>query len=194
MNNEKNFILIISVFLVIFNALGTIDNKYIIVPVKSLGSEYSVTYEYDENFRYMNYHDSLLFINNNSANDVTYDEILNFISEDQTDKMQYIDHKWNCVNFAQIVHNNAEEKGIRCGLVTISYKDKKTAHALNVFNTTDKGLIYIDCTGSHNVYDDINLDKEIDLNLNDSFKGYYLDNSGSFNKKNNIIRAINIYY
>jgi len=62
-----------------------------------------------------------------------------------------------CGDFAQRLHNSAELKGVRCGYVSIDlegYTDpynygisSNTGHALNVFNTTDKGLIYIDCTG-----------------------------------------------
>ncbi len=62
-----------------------------------------------------------------------------------------------CGDFAQRLHNVAELTGIRCGYVSIDligYTDpydygisSNVGHALNVFNTTDKGLIYIDDTG-----------------------------------------------
>ncbi|MFC2041213.1 hypothetical protein ACFLTY_02690 [Chloroflexota bacterium] len=47
-----------------------------------------------------------------------------------------------CADFADRLHNNAEKAGLRCGFVL------GTMHAFNVFETTDKGLIYIDDTGT----------------------------------------------
>ena len=62
-----------------------------------------------------------------------------------------------CGGFAQRLHNSAEMSGIRCGYVSIDlvgYTDpydygipENSGHAFNVFNTTDKGIVYIDCTG-----------------------------------------------
>jgi hypothetical protein len=52
-----------------------------------------------------------------------------------------------CSDFAQLLHNNAEIRGIRAGYVSIDLLDSKSGHAINVFNTIDRGLIYIDDTG-----------------------------------------------
>ena len=51
-----------------------------------------------------------------------------------------------CADFAERLHNNAEKAGIRCGYVCIELSIGE-GHAINVFETIDKGLIYIDCTG-----------------------------------------------
>lgn len=51
-----------------------------------------------------------------------------------------------CGHFAQAVHNDAEEAGIKAAVVIVEFTDG-TLHALNAFQTTDMGLIYIDCTG-----------------------------------------------
>ena len=40
------------------------------------------------------------------------------------------------------------EKGYKASWVTIELKDENGGHVCNVFNTKDKGLVYIDCTGS----------------------------------------------
>jgi hypothetical protein len=63
-----------------------------------------------------------------------------------------------CADFAERLHNDAEIAGIRCAYVTIDlsgYTDpyhygisSNTGHALNAFQTTDKGLIYIDDTNT----------------------------------------------
>jgi hypothetical protein len=63
-----------------------------------------------------------------------------------------------CGDFAERLHNNAEMAGIRCGYVSIDlsgYPDtfklgipSNTGHALNVFQTTDRGTVYIDVTNA----------------------------------------------
>jgi len=51
-----------------------------------------------------------------------------------------------CSDFAEDVHNNAEAAGIRAGWAGIKFTGMEVGHAINAFETTDKGLIYIDCT------------------------------------------------
>jgi len=63
-----------------------------------------------------------------------------------------------CADFAERLHNEAEMAGIRCAYVSIDlsgYSDpynygipSNSGHALNVFQTTDRGLIYVDVTNS----------------------------------------------
>ena len=62
-----------------------------------------------------------------------------------------------CADFAERLHNDAEMAGIRCAYVTIGlsgYTDpshygipSNTSHAFDAFQTSDRGLIYIDFTG-----------------------------------------------
>ncbi|MFH2112302.1 MAG: hypothetical protein ABIJ47_13705 [Candidatus Bathyarchaeota archaeon] len=79
-----------------------------------------------------------------------------------------------CADFAETLHNNAERAGFRCAYVSIKlsgYSDpynysisSDTGHALVAFNTTDKGLIYIDSTGVPSaIRSPSNCDKIIDL-------------------------------
>jgi hypothetical protein len=51
-----------------------------------------------------------------------------------------------CCDFAETLHNNAEKAGIRCAYVSIDFA-VGPGHALNAFDTTDRGLVYIDDTG-----------------------------------------------
>jgi len=73
--------------------------------------------------------------------DPTYQEALQFICSDQTDKNQY-DKSYTCVNFANDFINNALNKGYRCGYVITEFPE--TRHAIVCFNTSDKGLIFIE--------------------------------------------------
>jgi hypothetical protein len=53
-----------------------------------------------------------------------------------------------CSDFAEAVHNNAEAAGIKAAWVSLTFEGTKEGHALDAFETTDKGLIYIYCTNS----------------------------------------------
>jgi hypothetical protein len=83
--------------------------------------------------------------NNHEARNVTRTEVMDFILQDKTDQLIYNDSVFVCIDFAVAVHDNAERRNISAGVVTCSIGG--TLHALNVFNTTDRGLVYIDCTG-----------------------------------------------
>lgn len=95
-------------------------------------------------------------INNPDATNPTYAMLVDFINEDPTDEGAYMDFDSDssfaflgrtCGDFAEMVHNNVEIAGIKAALVTIDFEGQDAGHALNAFETTDKGLIYIDCTG-----------------------------------------------
>jgi hypothetical protein len=92
-------------------------------------------------------------INAPNADEVSYSQLLAFIKNDSTDLLPYIDRAQSelvpfvCSDFAETLHNNAEAAGIRAGYVGIDWQDGGIGHAINVFETTDRGIIYIDCTG-----------------------------------------------
>jgi hypothetical protein len=100
----------------------------------------------------------LTIIHNPLAKNPSYDELMQFISLDQTDKIKYDINKFTCGDFAETVQHNAENYGYVCGIVFITFEDG-TAHSCNVFNVTRRGLIYIDCTGNDNEYNHGTFDK-----------------------------------
>jgi len=73
----------------------------------------------------------------------TYEEMKRFLDEDRTDAKTYVKGEYVCSDFAADVNNNAEAKGIRCAIVELRYPND-FAHALVAFETTDKGLIFIE--------------------------------------------------
>jgi hypothetical protein len=98
--------------------------------------------------------DPIRLTNNPAAADATYKEVLAFITLDTTDQIQYIERgntsgarPFVCSDFARSVHNNAEKAGIRAGYVSIDWADGGIGHAINAFETSDLGLVYLDCTG-----------------------------------------------
>jgi len=87
--------------------------------------------------------DPVILISNQDASDPTYDQLINFLNQDGTDALPYTT-SFVCANFADMLYNNAESDGIRAAYVVLDGIN----HALNAFQTTDKGLIYIDFTGN----------------------------------------------
>ena len=125
--------------------------------------------------------DFIVLINNKNATNPTYDQLLSFLQSDKTDEYPYsatnrvggsyyspaeshvdLTRIQNiitgivqpsppdvCSDFAERLHNDAEMQGIRCAYVSI---DLSTGgHAIDAFQTTDRGLIYIDDTGPSQV-------------------------------------------
>jgi len=96
-------------------------------------------------------------INNLNATNPTFAELIAFVKEDPTDEHYYAtdvdvyvgaaEVPYVCSDFAEDVHNNAEAAGIRTAWVSIDFEGDDEGHALNAFETTDRGLVYIDCTG-----------------------------------------------
>jgi hypothetical protein len=72
-----------------------------------------------------------------------------------------------CADFAERLHNNAEKAGMRCGYISLNF-DTGEGHALNVFETTDRGLIYIDDTGTFG-YGPSNCDKIVDVQVGEDY-------------------------
>ena len=85
--------------------------------------------------------------NNPQATDPSWDQLKAFLAEDKTDERDYVLGDFVCGSFAQDVHNNAEKAGIRAAWVAIDLANKPIGHALNAFNTTDRGMVFTDSTG-----------------------------------------------
>jgi peptidoglycan hydrolase CwlO-like protein len=73
--------------------------------------------------------------------DPTYAEAIAFINSDRTNENEYTDD-YVCYDFTADFDANAFQMGYRCGFVYIEFHD--SAHAIACFNTTDRGLIYIE--------------------------------------------------
>ncbi len=94
---------------------------------------------------------AIILTNNVTAADPTFDELVAFIKADITDTKKYIatgPGAFVCADFAEAVHNNAEAAGLRAAWVSLTFEGTKEGHALDAFETSDRGLVYIDCTNS----------------------------------------------
>jgi hypothetical protein len=163
----------ISVTPVIDSNTGIYGNYYLgLVTDDSNGETFGGDGCYDDTGKF------IVLINNKNAADPTYSQLVSFLKGDKTDEYPYIDtnnapdtyygtakshvdltriqniidgisqpdNPDVCSDFAERLHNDAEMDGIRCAYVSV---DLSTGlHALDAFQTTDKGLIYIDDTGA----------------------------------------------
>jgi len=95
-----------------------------------------------------------------------------------------------CADFAERLHNEAEMAGIRCAYVSldmIGYTDpynlgieSDAGHACNAFETTDRGLVYIDCTGISDSYGPVNQDMIVNVQVGEQYNPQFLFPSGGW--------------
>ena len=120
----------------------------------------------------------IVLINNKNAVDPTYAQLVSFLKSNKTDEYPYLDtnnapdtyygtakshvdltriqniidgtaqpdNPDVCSDFAERLYNDAEMGGIRCAYVSVDLSIG--LHALDAFQTTDRGLIYVDDTGA----------------------------------------------
>jgi hypothetical protein len=95
-----------------------------------------------------------------------------------------------CADFAERLHNNAEIAGIRCGYISLDmsgYTDPSglgipadTGHALVIFQTSDKGLVYIDDTGDIPGSGPANHDRIVDVKVGEQYNPQFLFPEGGW--------------
>jgi hypothetical protein len=95
---------------------------------------------------------TITFVHNSSAVNPTYEQVISFLKSDTTDQTPYDLNKFTCGDYAEHVQHNAEATGYRCGWIFIELNDGYR-HACDVFNTTDKGLVFVDSTTFDSVVD-----------------------------------------
>ncbi len=109
---------------------------------------------------------------NPSAHNPTWAELKTFLQADQTDKHPYIEGKFTCGDFAEMLHNNAEAAGIRAAILAIELQPNGSSsgtiinHSLNAFDTTDRGTVYIDDVSSTQGY---TADKIVNLQVGQEY-------------------------
>jgi hypothetical protein len=86
---------------------------------------------------------------NEDAKDPTWTQLKSFLTSNiifknmLTGKAKYKTGEFMCQDFNMSLLNNAYAFGIRCGDVSIIFKDGGS-HTINVFDTTDHGWVFVD--------------------------------------------------
>ena len=87
--------------------------------------------------------------NNRSAVNPTFDQVLAFLQQDDTNALAIRDlSNANAAQSVVRVHDNAEKAGIRAGVVELAIPDETYVYSLDVFDTVDKGLVMVDPMGT----------------------------------------------
>jgi hypothetical protein len=113
--------------------------------------------------------------NYKNATDPSWDSLMAFLKADDTIKIQYVFPDFTCADFARTLHDKAEAKRIKCGFVAIEFYNRSidfsiydnnnskfkpptrspdVGHGLNVFKTTDRGLVYVDASSQSDFVSD----------------------------------------
>ena len=75
--------------------------------------------------------------------DISWPELKDFLEQDDTDRLAYVENGFDCSGFAITLRDSAARCGIRCAYVEIDFF-VEGGHALDAFATTDRGLVYVD--------------------------------------------------
>jgi hypothetical protein len=75
---------------------------------------------------------------------ITWSELTQFLADDHTNWHEYVTGVYNCVNFAIDLVANAKKQKIDAWIVTVDFSGSDTGHAFVGFNTTDKGVVWIE--------------------------------------------------
>ena len=97
---------------------------------------------------------------NASAKNPTWQQLKVFLAKDLTENHTYIANVYDCSQFSQALHDNAEAAGIKTAEVQVDFKGARVGHAVDAFITTDYGLIYVDDTEAPDKIDNLIAGKE----------------------------------
>lgn len=92
-----------------------------------------------------------VLLENPVARDPSYSEVMDFLKTDDTVNHKYSKPEYTCADFAQDLQNNAERQGLNCGYASMKFCGKENGHAVNVFDTVDQGLVYVDDTAGKTI-------------------------------------------
>jgi len=84
----------------------------------------------------------IILSENPAATDPTWEQLKAFLETDTTDEIPYVLGSFICGDFAEALHNNAEDAGIRAAYVSVTL-NQEPGHALNAFNV-DGTVVFID--------------------------------------------------
>ncbi|BAI62862.1 hypothetical protein MCP_2790 [Methanocella paludicola SANAE] len=80
----------------------------------------------------------------------TTDQVIAFLATDDTYRQHTLtEGKFVCVNFAVMLHDSAEARGIEAHMASVFFSSGPSSgsgHMVNAFNTTDAGWVYVDAT------------------------------------------------
>ncbi len=92
-----------------------------------------------------NYENLLERLRQSTLENPAWSELKGLLAQDDTDMLPYHKDSFDCADFAITLRDRMWKYGVRCAYVEVSFSEGE-GHALNAFETTDNGLIYVDNT------------------------------------------------
>jgi hypothetical protein len=83
------------------------------------------------------------------------------------------------------LHDNSESAGIKAGWVSIQFENNGVDHACDVFNTTDRGLVFVDC---------VNGDTSVDLAEGKEYVPHSLNDPNIVYVSTEIVKSYQIHW
>lgn len=79
----------------------------------------------------------------------SFEDLVAFLNIDETEKKKYNQQNYDCTGFSLNLYKNSRMYGFNSGIAEIEFTESSNAgHMLNVFDTPDKGRVFIDDTGT----------------------------------------------
>lgn len=80
---------------------------------------------------------------------VTWMELVDFITDDHTNWNDYDAVDYNCLDYAVDLVENAHEQNLKAWVVGVDFVDEETGHAFVAFETSDRGIVYVEPQGDN---------------------------------------------
>jgi len=75
---------------------------------------------------------------------ISWKELVSFISDDHTNWNEYISDEYVCLDFAIDLVESAIKQNIKAWIVAVDFTDGTPSHAFTGFETTDRGVVFIE--------------------------------------------------
>ncbi len=80
---------------------------------------------------------------------ITWMELVQFITDDHTNWNEYDVVDYNCLNYAVDLVENAHQQDLKAWIVLVNFVDEEEGHAFVAFETSDRGIVYIEPQGDN---------------------------------------------
>ncbi len=80
---------------------------------------------------------------------ITWMELVKFIEDDHTNWNRYDPVHYNCLDYAVDLVANAEKQNIKAWIVVVEFYDQSVGHAFVGFETSDRGVVFIEPQGDN---------------------------------------------
>lgn len=91
---------------------------------------------------------------------ITWAELVQFLASDHTNWHEYDLDTYNCVNYAIDLAAGAKQEMIKTRLVGVDFVGQETGHAFVEFETSDRGIIFVEPQGD-NTYSNVQIGNQL---------------------------------